>query len=96
MATKSIFLQLSPDELLEIVEIGAKNAIEKHAKEHSIEHFLTREQAAQILNVSPQTVSIYVKKGFVINHGQVAGKHLYRKDELLSAQVNINKSNWKR
>ena len=96
MANKSFLVQLSTDELLEIVELGARKAIEKHAKENEIETLLTREEAALILKVTPQTVSIYVNKGLITNYGLKGRKQLFRKEELLAAKVKISKSNWRR
>jgi hypothetical protein len=89
-------IQLFPDELRDLMkEVVLETLAEVRDQEISYKKYITRDEAAEILRASRETISNYVKRGWLINHGK-GRQHLFLKEEVISAQQTINKNKWER
>ena len=73
---------LNQDDFAETI----RQIIRDELKSNSMDHYLTRDEAAKLLKISLPTLGTWTKSGKIISH-QVGGRVLYLKSELL----NLNK-----
>ncbi len=89
-------IQMIPDELRDLIkEVVFETMAEMKEQEVSYKKYITRDEAADILRVLPGTISNYVKRGWLINHGK-GRQHLFLREEVISAEQSINKNKWER
>jgi hypothetical protein len=78
-------------ELLRTIIKEEMKKLEERLKKPS--RILNREQAAEMLGVSPNTISSYIKRALVPNHGQ-GRKILILEDELLNTAAMHKRFNY--
>ncbi|MBC35967.1 MAG: hypothetical protein CL663_08015 [Bacteroidetes bacterium] len=77
--------------LREIVQSEFKTLEKKLRKEPKV---LTRDEAAEFLNVCPNTVSEYVKKGYIPNRG-IGRKIMLLEADLMKVSKKRSYTHWK-
>lgn len=82
-------IQITPDQLTQLIEQGVENQIKKHlgAKEDP-EQLLTREQAAKMLNCDIGTLWRWNKRG-TLKAVAIANRVYYRKSDIFKALQTI-------
>ncbi len=89
-------LQLSDNELDALIKKSVNEALkEYHERNEMDKKYINREEAADILRVTPDTISKYVQKGWLTNHGKGRVILLLRSEVIISPQK-IKHSKWKR
>lgn len=88
------FLSTSPEQLAELINEGIKTQLEAFKKDlHNQEaqdDLLTREQAANLLQIHETTLWHWQNKGRVTAYS-IAGKRYYKRSEILRSLTKLKK-----
>ncbi len=89
----SILVQLSPEELTELIKESLKSQIEDIKSElfqNDPDELLTREEACKYFQIDSTTLWHWTKKGKVVAYG-IGNRRYYKKAELLESLTPLNK-----
>ena len=88
------FIQISPEKLVELINEGVKHQLCNLKfdlqNESSKEELLTREQAAEFLQIHETTLWHYTNKGKVKAYS-LAGKRYYKRSEIMNSLTLLKK-----
>jgi excisionase family DNA binding protein len=83
-------LQITPDQLTQLIEKGVENQIKKHLEaKPSPEQLLTREQAAKMLNCDIGTLWRWNKRG-TLKAVAIGNRVYYKHSDIMAALEPIN------
>lgn len=89
----SILVQLSPEELTELIKESLKSQIEDIKSElfqNDPDELLTREEACKYFQIDSSTLWKWTKKGKVVAYG-IGNRRYYKRAELLESLTPLNK-----
>lgn len=88
------FLQTSPEQLAELINEGVKTQLEAFKKDlhfqEAKDNLLTREQAAELLQIHLTTLHHWTVKKKVTAYS-IAGKRYYKRNEILNSLTVLKK-----
>lgn len=88
------FLSTSPEQLAELISEGVRTQLEAFKKDlqnkEAQDDLLTREQAANLLQIHETTLWHWTNKGRVTAYS-IAGKRYYKRSEILGSLTELKK-----
>jgi len=86
--SKTVILNLSLQELEEIIQRSVETALRRVAtesdNENKVDHMLTRKEVAKMLSLSLPTLTKYVKQGKIPAH-RIGNRILFKKTEIIES-----------
>jgi excisionase family DNA binding protein len=92
---KTIFIQLSEEELQEQIMIAVQKALEKFTPKNHEVAYITRKEAAALLHVSLPTLHEYTKTG-KLKSLRIHGRVLYSREDIDSALTSVETLKYRR
>ena len=88
------FIQTSPNQLSQLINVGIKNQLEQLKKElqnqEANDELLTRVETCDFLKINSSTLWHWTKKGKVKAYG-IANRRYYKRSELLECLILLKK-----
>lgn len=89
------FIQITPEQLAELINEGLRSELQALKKEilseNANDDLLTREQAAELLQINLSTLWAWTNKGKVTAYGISGARRYYKRSEIMAALTLLKK-----